>query len=42
MKILKNEKIIKIFSICALLLALVLGCMGNQYAVEPAEEKENF
>lgn len=42
MKIFKNEKIMKIFSICALLLALVLGCMGNQYAVEPAGEKENF
>lgn len=42
MKIFKNEKIMKTFSICLLLLALILGCMGNQYAVEPVGEKENL
>ena len=34
MKILKNEKIIRIELIIMLMLALILGCMGNNYSAE--------
>lgn len=41
MKILKNEKISKMFSILLLMLALILGCMGNQYGAETQEQTAN-
>lgn len=40
MKILKNEKISKIYLSITLMVALVLGCMGNQYATETQEKSE--
>lgn len=38
MKIFKNEKISKIFLTLILMIALVLGCMGNQYGAETQKE----
>lgn len=41
MKILKNEKILKICSVLTLMLALILGCMGNQYGADTQEQTTN-
>lgn len=41
MKILKNEKISKICLSLILMLALILGCMGNQYGAETQEQTIN-
>ena len=42
MKILKNEIVLKIFCTCILLIALVLGCMGNQYATETEKNTQQI
>ena len=41
MKIFKNEKFLKIFSITTLSIALMLGCMGNENVVK-AEKTDNL
>lgn len=41
MNILKNEKLLKICSSLMLIVALVLGCMGNKYATETQEQIVN-
>ena len=42
MKIFKNEIVLKIFCICTLLIALILGCMGNQYATETEKNTQQI
>lgn len=42
MKILKNEIVLKIFCTCTLLIALLLGCMGNQYATETEKNTQQI
>ena len=41
MKILKNDKITKICMSLMLMIALVLGCMGNKYGAEKEEKTSN-
>lgn len=42
MKIFKNEIVLKIFCICTLLIALILGCMGKQYATETEKNTQQI
>lgn len=42
MKIFKNEIVLKIFCTCTLLIALLLGCMGNQYAIEAEKNTQQI
>lgn len=41
MKIFKNEKVLRMCSILILMVALVLGCMGDKYATETQNQTES-